>query len=66
VVQELLTWATSDILGSSTTHAHLHFEQRYRKGADFTDERDRVPAYFNGKRYSGQNAEWKSVTSRNC
>lgn len=50
----------------ATKHPHLHFEQRYKKGAKSTSEKDRVPAYFNGKKYSGAGAEWKKVVSHNC
>ncbi|MFJ9522849.1 peptidoglycan DD-metalloendopeptidase family protein [Kitasatospora sp. NPDC101801] len=46
--------------------AHLHYEQRYLATGDFTDESHRVPALLDGVRYSGPNAEWPSVTSRNC
>ncbi|MEV4876149.1 M23 family metallopeptidase [Streptomyces cyaneofuscatus] len=55
-------------IGSSggTGWAHLHFEQRYKKGATSTAEKDRVPVYFNGKKYTGSGAEWKKVISHNC
>ncbi|MFE7411753.1 peptidoglycan DD-metalloendopeptidase family protein [Streptomyces laurentii] len=52
--------------GNAGTWAHLHYEQRYRATGDFTDEGDRVPVHFNGVEYSGTNAQWLSVTSRNC
>ncbi|GAA3040823.1 hypothetical protein GCM10020229_60080 [Kitasatospora albolonga] len=46
--------------------AHLHYEQRYLAKGDFTDERHRVPSLLDGVRYSGPNASWTGVVSRNC
>lgn len=51
---------------NSGNWAHLHYEQRYRASGGFTDERDRVPVHFDGVEYSGAQAEWPAVTSRNC
>ncbi|MFI8276786.1 peptidoglycan DD-metalloendopeptidase family protein [Streptomyces sp. NPDC085929] len=46
--------------------AHLHYEQRFLASGDFTDERHRVSAYFDGVAYTGAGKDWPSVTSRNC
>ncbi|WP_344527954.1 M23 family metallopeptidase [Streptomyces albiaxialis] len=50
----------------TTTHAHLHYEQRYKKSGNWTDESHRRAVHFNGKKYTGQGNTWKSVTSKNC
>jgi murein DD-endopeptidase MepM/ murein hydrolase activator NlpD len=53
----------------SGDHPHLHFEQAVSSGKQATwgDERtDRVPAYFNGRRYVGESRTWRHVVSRNC
>ncbi|NLU70457.1 M23 family metallopeptidase [Streptomyces sp. HNM0574] len=50
----------------ATTHAHLHYEQRYKKSGNWTGEKHRKAVHFNGKKYTGANNTWKSVTSKNC
>ncbi|MCX5392685.1 M23 family metallopeptidase [Streptomyces sp. NBC_00094] len=52
--------------GKAGGWAHLHYEQRYKRGATLTHERDRKPVKFDGKTYTGADKQWKSVTSRNC
>ncbi|ALO10531.1 Peptidase M23B [Streptomyces venezuelae] len=52
--------------GKAGDWAHLHYEQRHKRGATITHERDRKPVKFDGRTYTGANKQWKSVTSRNC
>ncbi|MFB6887996.1 peptidoglycan DD-metalloendopeptidase family protein [Kitasatospora sp. NPDC056327] len=52
--------------GRANDWAHLHHEQRYAPTGDFTYEKDRVPARFDGVEYSGLQKSWPKVTSRNC
>ncbi|MFF8838548.1 M23 family metallopeptidase [Streptomyces sp. NPDC015130] len=52
--------------GKAGGWAHLHYEQRYKKGVNHTYESHRKPVKFDGRTYTGANKQWKSVTSRNC
>ncbi|QNP67159.1 peptidoglycan DD-metalloendopeptidase family protein [Streptomyces genisteinicus] len=51
--------------GAGGGWAHLHYEQRYLASGNFTYESHRRPVHFDGVEYSGRNAQWPSVTSRN-
>jgi hypothetical protein len=53
----------------SRDHPHLHFEiarSKERKATWGFVGADRVAAYFNGRRYTGEDKEWSNVVSHNC